>query len=243
MTGGTMEPVRIADIPLETLANETWEGTLRRLTADMDPWDIDVGELARRYREMLRAMHELRFEIPGRMVLTCSVLLRMKSDELLASARPRSEFIAELEEAVDEAAEEWDAPIEPDEEFVLPLRRRPRRRVTLTDLRAALAAALKVDRRRAARRSLTPDDDEDIFDYFELGGEDITSRLQRLFTRIKKLLSGRKAISFFQLLERGDKEERVSRFVEVLHLAAQGEIICEQEEFLGDIVIKLTAAE
>lgn len=44
-------------------------------------------------------------------------------------------------------------------------------------------------------------------------------------------------MSFFRLLERGDKEERVRRFIEVLHLAAQGEIACTQEEFLGDILI------
>ncbi len=238
-----MEVTRIAEIPLEELANESWEGVLRRLTADMDPWDIDIAELARRYREMLRAMHELRFEIPGRMVLTCSILLRMQSDDLLASARPQSEFIAELEEAVEEAAEDWDAPIEPEEEFVIPLRRRPRRRVTLNDLRSALAAALKVSRRRSERRSAEPEDDGDIFDYFEIGGEDITDRLHRLFSRIKKLLSGRRAISFFRLLERGDKEERVSRFVEILHLAAQGEISCEQEEFLGDIIIRLATPE
>ena len=234
-----MEALRIADIPLAELTTATWEGTLRRLTADMDPWDIDVGELARRYREMVRAMHKLRFEIPGRMVLTCSVLLRMKSDELLAANRPQSEFITELEDAVDEAAQEWEAPIDPDEDFVLPLRRRPRRRVTLTDLRAALAAAFKVNQRRSVRRSLHADDEDDIFDYFAIGGEDITDRLHRLFARIKKLLSGRRAISFFRLLERGDKDERVSRFVELLHLAAQGEITCEQPEFLGDIIIRL----
>ncbi len=238
-----MEVTRIAEIPLEELANESWEGVLRRLTADMDPWDIDVAELARRYREMLRAMRELRFEIPGRMVLTCSVLLRMQSDELLASAKPQSEFIAELEEAVEEAAEDWDAPIEPEEEFVIPLRRRPRRRVTLNDLRTALAAALKVSRRRSERRSLESEEDGDIFDYFEIGGEDITDRLHRLFNRIKKLLSGRRVVSFFRLLERGDKDERVSRFVEILHLAAQGKISCEQEEFLGDIIIRLTTPE
>jgi len=238
-----MEAVRIADIPLEELASETWEGTLRRLTADMDPWDIDIGALARRYREWVRAMRELKFEIPGRVVLTCSILLRMQSDELLASARPRSEFIAKLEEAVEEAEEEWAPPLEPEDAFVLPVRRIPRRRVTLNDLRTALAAALRVTRRREKRKSSRLEETEDIFEHFEIGGNDFTDRLRALFSRIKKLLTGRRAISFFRLLERGDRDERVSRFVEVLHLAAQGEIACEQKEFLGDIIIKLPTAE
>ena len=45
------DAIRIADVPIETLIEESWEGTLERLTVDMDPWDIDVAELAHRYRQ------------------------------------------------------------------------------------------------------------------------------------------------------------------------------------------------
>lgn len=233
-----MESILIAAIPIEELMGEGWEGTLRRLTADMDPWDIDVAELARRYRRYLAALREFHFEIPGRMVLTCSILLRVKSEILLAAARPpeRSELIEELGEAVEEAA--WEEPIDP-EEFFLPVLRRPRRRVTLEDLRLALAAAMRVSARRAERLISRVEEDEDDFSLFQIGGEDFTDRLHALFAKIKKLLSGRRVVSFFRLLERGDKEERVGRFFEVLHLAAQGDISCCQEEFLGDILITL----
>ena len=67
--------IRVADIPIEELIGETWEGVLTRLTSDMDPWNIDLSELARRYRAYLRVLQDNDFEIPGRMVLTCSVLL------------------------------------------------------------------------------------------------------------------------------------------------------------------------
>jgi segregation and condensation protein A len=235
-----MESARIVEIPIDELIGESWEGTLQRLTADMDPWDIDVAELARRYRDTIDTLRELQFVVPGRMVLTCSILLRMQSDDLLASARPaeRNELIEELEEAVDEAAAEWEEPIEP-EEFALPLLRRPGRQVTLDDLRQAFAAAMKVSHRRAERWASRVEDDEDPFSIYEIGGEDFAARLAALFAKIKKFLSGRRVLSFFRLLERGDKEERVQRFFEVLHLAAQGEICCTQEEFLGDILIAL----
>jgi len=236
-----MESPRIVDVPVEELLAESWEGTLRRLTADMDPWDIDVGELARRYRSYLDALQELQFEIPGRMVLTCSILLRLKSDDLLASAQSPSqgELIDELERAVDEAAVEWEEPVEPDE-FALPLLRRPRRPVTLFDLRKAFAAAMKVSRRRTERLISHIEAEEfDPFDHFEIGGDDFNDRLLRIFDKIKRLLSGRRILSFFRLLERGDKDERVKRFFEILHLAARGQITCQQDEFLGDIVIAI----
>ena len=235
------DAIRIADVPIEALIEEAWEGTLERLTVDMDPWDIDVAELARRYRQYIEALRELCFEVSGRMVLTCSILLRMQSDDLLAAARPaeRSNLIEELEEAVEEEAAEWEEPVAP-EEFSLPLMRRPHRQVTLADLRRAFAAALKVSHRRVTRIAERIDDnDEEIFNQFQIGGENFGDRLHSLFSKIKDLLSGRRRISFFRLLDRGDKEEKIRYFLEILHLDSEGEIFCAQEEFLGDITISL----
>jgi segregation and condensation protein A len=237
-----VEGLRIGSIPVEELVGETWEGLLQRLTADMDPWDIDVAELAHRYRDYIHALQELQFEIPGRMVLTCSVLLRMKSDILLASERAphRDDLVAELEETVNESLEEWIVPTDPGG-ISLPVIRRPSRQVTLLDLRQALQRAMNVSRRRAQRliERVELEDDYDPFEPFELGGTDFGARLHALFERIRGMLSGRRVLSFFRLLDRGDKEERIQRFFEVLHLMAEGQITCTQNEFLGDILISL----
>ncbi len=237
--------VRVAEIPIEELIGETWEGVLARLTSDMDPWNIDLSELARRYRAYLRALQENDFEVSGRMVVTCSVLLRMKSDELLAMEyrTDRDGLVAELEDAIEQEEFLWEEPPNP-EEFSLPVLRRPRRQVTLGDLRTALTSALKVSRRRAERLlDYVEVEDFDPFESFEIGGIDFSDRLHSLLSKIKNFLSGRRVLSFFRLLEKGDKEERVQRFFEVLHLAASGEIECSQSEFLGDIIIKLEAAD
>ncbi len=240
-----METTRIAEIPIEELIGSTWEGVLERLTSDMDPWDIDLTVLARRYREYMQVLRDLEFEIPGRMVLTCSILLRMKSDVLLAMERStdRDALVAELEDAIDQDLDTWELPTDPDA-FYLPVLRRPRRQVTLLDLRDALTAAMKVSRRRAERLIEQVELDEtDPFDNYEIGGTDFSGRLHALFEKIAGLLSGRRVLSFFKLLDRGDKAERVERFFEVLHLSAEGQISCSQQEFLGDILIQLTAEE
>ena len=239
-----MEAVRIAEIPIEELVSESWESVLEHLTSDMDPWNIDLAVLARRYRDYVQALQEMEFEVPGRMVLTCSILLRMKSDVLLAAGQTdRNDLVAELEEAIDQEIFEWEQPPAEIDEYTVPVLRRPRRQVTLVDLQSALRAAMKVSRRRAERlleRGYTSEfDDIDPFESFEIGGVDFSGRLQVLFEKIKKLLTGRRVLSFFRLLDRGDKDERVERFFEVLHLAAEGEISCSQKEFLGDILIRL----
>jgi chromatin segregation and condensation protein Rec8/ScpA/Scc1 (kleisin family) len=175
------------------------------------------------------------------MVLACSVLLRIKSDDLLASGRPtdRDDLVAEVDEAIGRETDPW---VEPDDPgaFEIPILRRPQRQVTLSDLGSALAAAMKVSRRRARRLIGRVDlDDEDPFENFEIGGADFSERLRELFDRIVSLLRGRRVLSFFRLLDRGDTDERVCRFFEVLHLAAEGQIRCSQKEFLGDILIRL----
>lgn len=238
-----MEKLRIAEIPVEELIGESWESVLHRLTEDMDPWDIDLSVLARRFRDYLRALQTLRFEIPGRMVLACSILLRMKSDDLLRAehASEREGLITDIEEEIEEAIGPGDSdePVVP-EGLSLPLFRHPRRQVTLLDLRRALQAAMTVSRRRAERLIHQIDvEEDDPFENFEIGGTDFSERLRALLERIARLLSGRRVLSFFRLLDRGDKAERVQRFFEVLHLAAEGRISCTQKEFLGDILIRL----
>ncbi|HDL85488.1 MAG TPA: hypothetical protein ENH11_04055, partial [Candidatus Acetothermia bacterium] len=196
-----MDGITIAEIPISDLLEETWEGILQRLTVGMDPWDIDIVELAHRYRDYVDALRELQFEVSGRMVLTCSVLLRMQSDDLLASARPtdRSDLIEELEGAIEEEVAQWEAPEEPDE-FSLPLFRRPRRQVTIFDLGRALAAAMKVSFRRGKRHAGRVEEEKyNLFDDFEFGGQDFGEKLHSLFTKIKNLLSGHRVISFFRL--------------------------------------------
>jgi len=243
-----VDTIRVAEIPVEELVGESWEGILNRLTEDMDPWDIDLSELAQRFREYLRALRELRFEIPGRMVLACSILLRLKSDDLLASARPtgRDELVDDIQDALEEEAYTWVEPPE-DNEFVIPVIRRPNRQVTVHDLKQALTAAMKVSRRRAERLigrvEFDADAEFDPFEQFEIGGTDISDRLHTLFEKIKNLLSGRRILSFFRLLDKGDKDERVRRFFEILHLAADGQIECSQDEFMGDITIRLQQQE
>jgi len=233
-----MKQVSIANIPLDELAGKSWQEILTCLTADMDPWSIDIAQLAQRYRFYIASLGQLHYEVSGQMVLTCSILLRMQSDILLEMGHPteQNELLDELEEAVEEAASEWEEPVVPPH-FSLPLRRYTRRHITITDLRIALGSAIKVARRRLQRHQ--GEQDEDNLVYLQDDDEDISERLCGLFSTIKKLLSSTKNLSFFRLLRQGDKEERVRRFLEVLHLINQGKICCEQEEFLGDILISI----
>ncbi|MCK4410942.1 hypothetical protein KAV67_01530, partial [Candidatus Bipolaricaulota bacterium] len=62
----------ITKIPLDELVGKSWQEVLSYLTADMDPWSIDIAKLAQRYRSYIASLSELHYEVSGQMVLTCS---------------------------------------------------------------------------------------------------------------------------------------------------------------------------
>ncbi len=233
-----MKEQTTSGISIAELAETGWKQTLLSLTEGMDPWNIDISELAERYRIYVRSRREFDFEIPGRMVVTCSVLLRIKAEALdMTHKVDRDKLLEEVEEAVGEE-DDWEPPFEP-EQFTMPVRRRPHRQVRVTDLKRALIDAITVSRRRSTRLSEQMIDNP--FADYEIEDENVYERINSLFTKIKEFLSGRSILSFFRLLNRGDKTERVERFLEVLHLDTAGLIRCEQEEFFSDILITIPA--
>ncbi|MGC9529297.1 MAG: hypothetical protein ACP5G2_01575 [Candidatus Bipolaricaulaceae bacterium] len=216
----------------QSLARADWQGVLSALAQDMDPWAVDLVELVRRFRAFLESRRALELEVPSRMVLAGSVLLRMKSDWLRDEGAPPPT----LEEVVDEVADELPAASEVfiSPEIRLPLLRRPRARVSLPQLRRALVAALAHGGRKEQRPAPRP---EDVG--MSLSREPFTRRTARLLRRLLSLVNGNRTIPFRQLLSRQDPGEQVARFVEVLHLDARGKLRLFQGEFLGELFIEL----
>lgn len=227
------------DISPERLARADWEKVLRALTADMDPWDIDIIELVRRFREYLGKFQALELEVPGRMLLVGAVLLRLKSEILRElNGKNGNGNGKEEEDALVAAAEEADflpevgVYIAP--ELRLPVVRRPRRKVTLRELERALRAALAQEKKkkRTPKESRVPEVPVPQ-------GEPFSVRAGRLFKRLLSMLNGKRDIPFRMLLSREDPEEVVARFMELLHLDAEGKVVLTQKRFLGEIIVRV----
>ena len=85
----------------------TWQNMLYELVKEegMNPWDIDVSLLTRRYIEMLKKLKEVNFRVSGKVVLAAAILLKIKSTRLVR------EEIGELDRLLspheEESAEEF----------------------------------------------------------------------------------------------------------------------------------------
>jgi|Deesub1362B_J571_1020462.scaffolds.fasta_scaffold00377_5 chromatin segregation and condensation protein Rec8/ScpA/Scc1 (kleisin family) len=228
------------DISPERLTRADWEVILKALTADMDPWDIDLVELVRRFRKYLADLHALELEVPGRMVLVGSVLLRLKSEILRETNGhdgngSRHEETGEALLAAAEEAEyfpEDGVYIAP--EFRLPLVRRPRRKVTLAELEEALRAALAQEKRKRKAKPQRRAEEVPLPQ-----GEPFTVRARRLLKKLLSLVNGKRDIPFRMLLSGDDPAEAVARFMELLHLDAEGKVVLTQKRFLGELIVKV----
>lgn len=212
----------------ERFTRADWEELFRAATRGLDPWALDITILIGRFREFLTKT-PVEMRVPGRMVLASSVLLRMKSE--------RMEGRTTLKEAVEAvvAEEALEEPLEPAAyvapELRIPLRRRPRGRLTVADLRRALATVLAKPQAQAKRSEGKPD--------LLPQEEPFRVRALRLLQKLLSMVNGQRVVPFSRILERGDPEEQVARFLELLHLDGQGKIRLHQPEFLGEILIEV----
>jgi len=234
MTVDTQAPEH--EFSLDQLQGRDWEDTLEQFTEDMDPWAIDIVELADRYKSYLDRMDRLDLEIPGRMAVVCATLLRMKTHIMRGLDEDEPDRREEVLEEIEESHDEWMDEIKiPETTIDPPVKNRPQRRVSLDELKDALDRAMDIQEKRQERQQVRR---EDSADFLDIEAKDIQEKLDGLMDRLQTFFSrSSDGVRFEEVLERRDQEERIDTFIQILHLETDDEIRCKQEEFFGDIEI------
>jgi len=204
-----------------------WDEVLLKLTSDMDPWDINLLELARRFASYIKEASRSDLKVPSKIVLAAAIIHRMKADTLLEV--PAVDVIAQETNGRDVPNPLKGVAIPP---IQLPLRREPKRKVSLIELMAALDKAMIIQDNRAARKILN-------IDLRGIGDKDISEQIEELFEKIARELERENIVKFSALLAPAQtKEERLSAFNSLLHLVRQERIAAWQKELFEEIFIK-----
>jgi len=226
-----MNEEKIIELVVE---KEDWEEVLYHIVSveKMDVWNIDLVKLVDRFISYIQTLQVLDFRIPAKIVFVATLLLKLKAEYL---------SIFEEKETIEEVAKEEefiDLGINPDLiPLGIPIKRVPKRQITLNDLIIALRKALRVrerriERRRLWKRRLRAEIAEE---------EDITKRIEELMqeveTLIKKMRSDR--VGFSQIVKEWKREKIVEKFIPLLHLEMDKKVETLQEEFFKEIWIKL----
>lgn len=225
---------------IDELAEQPWEETLEVLTADMDPSSIDICVLTDRYREYINDLQEFDMAVPARAIRLCTALLRIKTlaltGEQMEEEEPEDPMDFEDEEFMEEEEVEDEGPgLEVGPDIDMPVKPKPRRRMSLDELKDALEDALEVKERREERREMR----DEMEDPVGMEEESLQDRVNSLFSRVTEMVSGGKEkITFDRLMEENDNEERIEKFLHVLHLENEQKVQCIQDEWLGELEVK-----
>lgn len=232
---------RIFNILLSKADEITWQSIIYELvkTEQMDPWDIDVSNLAQKYIEMLRTLKEHDFRVSGKVLLASAILLKMKSTKLVGEELSElDKLLIGVGEQMEELGfEETSAmPMLNEIPTLIPRTPQPRKRkVSIFDLVEALEKALEVKKRRLLH-SIPPLNLE-----APKKKKDITEIIREVYGRIKgfflNAIQGK--LTFSKLLPSQSKEDKVHTFIPLLHLAQQNKIELIQELPFGEIEVLL----
>lgn len=212
-----------------------WEEVLEYIITEkgLDPWEIDLVKLANIFAEKIKNLKEVDFKIPARLIIILAILLRMKVEILMWHPQGESEEEMEIE------SQELELDISSVPNFQTPVKRKPRRKVTLDELTYALKKAFRTQRLRETRKKRRRRNVEETVNLES--SEDISEKIDDLYERIVKVVDNLKEnkLKFSSLVPSWNRDEIVKSFLPLLHLSTDGKVSCEQEKVFEEIFIKI----
>lgn len=199
------------------------------VSSEMDPWEIDIADIANRFLEEVRGMAKINLRLSGKTLLTSSILLRMKSESLMPEERQE-------EDEVEFTDYEDYIKVQEIEPLPVPMRRRAERKTTLFELVGALQRALgeEIIRKNFPRQGRVQ---RKIV--IQVEEEDIKVKIASLYDRIKELAGVDEAVKFSELIVERTRRGIVELFLFLLYLDSQRKITVWQEELFGEIFITI----
>ena len=219
----------------------------------LDPWDIDLAILTKKYIESLKRLKEIDFDISGKFLTIAVFLLKTKTQALLEKdIRGIENKIANLESSSDDAGElesleELDDVIEQANtkkkkssysiKYRNPIARK--RKVTIFDLVKTLEKT--IDQSNKRRSNFLQRHGSSNYDgpMYNKKPKDLKKLIEELHQLILNELSSKKShITFDHLIKSSNQKlDVLERFLPLLHLHNQSKVHIEQEKHFGEIRI------
>lgn len=230
----------------QKLENSFWRDILYEIIKNMDPWNIDICELASRYSLKVSQMEEMNFRIPANVVIVSAVLLRMKA-----------QFMSFASGGIDLSAEEFidggdlggdlEIPaaggvfsrnnVDPAADIIIQPKRVLKRRITAMELIAAIQQVLEDKKLKSKIR----DEELKLIDRGLVINlrKDIKHLIDETYERVMAILSSKNEVLFSELAH--TREEMITTLVSLLHLSNNQKLCLRQEKLFEEIYI--TSAE
>ncbi|MBI5228491.1 segregation/condensation protein A [Candidatus Micrarchaeota archaeon] len=208
---------------LDLVVKPTWRGFLVDLIVKnkLDPWDIDLVEVADRYLEEIRKMRALDLRIPANVILASALLLRFKAEAIAfeTEAEADAKQIEMIEENIPE--------------LVFRANRPRRRRVTLEELINAVDEVMKQGKRLTTRVAIPR-----VLN-IEISKQELHEKIREVYEKAISLKDEESILLFSALLTDKTPENITYYLIPVLHLVQETKMNAWQDEFFGEIFLKV----
>jgi segregation and condensation protein A len=223
-----------------------WQSLLMDLVKaeGMDPWDIDISDIASKYIEVVKRLSETNLRVSGKVILASAILLAVKSKRLLGEEMGELDKLFAFSQQQDEIGDFADVdllqrPRAGDDlnKMIFPRTPQPRKRkVSVYDLVEALEKAMKVRNRKLLKQLPNARQKINLPDAI-----DITEVIVRVYKQIKDYFASNKdeKLTFSRLLPAEDKQSKVFTFIPLLHLETERRINLMQQKHFGEIEIEM----
>ncbi len=238
--GSPEEQVSIADLPdnvdlVDLIDQPAWKTILVELVKRerMDPWSIDIADLASKYLQKINALGGTDLRLPANAILASAILLKFKANVLrISEIEDEEEFLAQKKLMSAEERAEFEAMI-PD---LKSIRKIKEGKVSLDELVLSIEAMLNAAKKQKDRNLLRERTKFSIpFSDFKIEEE-----MERVYKLIEKRADSQGLILFSRLLGQGDAAPSIVRtFIPCLFLTNKGRINMWQDLFWGEIFISL----
>ena len=216
----------------------TWKSIILDLikSEQMNPWDIDISVLTKKYIETVKQLKEANFFISGNVLLAAALLLKIKSSRIITEdiANLDSFLFSQEEEEFDSFEEHNYINEESIPRLAIKTPQPRKKTVSVNDLIKALQNALKVSKRKEVKRELErsfrpPDIPEKKVD--------ITALIKDIYEKIINFFKKEEQVTFSKLVMSEKREDKILTLIPLLHLDNQEKIELFQQEHFGEIEI------
>lgn len=228
---------------LITSGEVSWQAIIYDLieTEQLDPWDIDIGVLAEKYATVIQEMEEADFFISSKVLLACSLLLRIKSERLLYK------YIQEIDEAMYGKQDDKKYALErielSDDEIPILVPRTPMSRfkkVTLQELMGALHKAIETENRRIRKDVKARQAEKSALIVLPNSNRvPLRDRISGIFQKIQNAIQNPKKDYFMFSGLAPSREEKLASFLPILHLSNINRIYLSQSKQFDEIYMRL----
>ncbi len=212
----------------QIVSKPAWKEILLELinAHEIDPWNVDLIEIADAFLKRVREMRSLDLLIPANVILATAILLRHKSDYLrFGEPTPPSML---YEDTIQLSGEEIPS-------LELASRIPPKRQITIQELMDEMERIIKYE---SSERLLKKQPKLEIVN-LKLNGVDLEMKMEEMLNLVRSNIDDERWTMFSQLIKGKKNQEVIFCLLSLLHLAQKKMVGIHQDKLWDEIFIQL----